>query len=321
MCGGEVATIVGTPGDDILLGTPGRDVISGLQGNDYIDGFAGDDVLCGGFGNDTLIGSEGFDLIFGAQGDDLLFAAGQEYLVPPFVLDDVRGARMFGGQGDDLIVGSDRWDRMQGGPGNDRLLGFAGNDWMRGGPGSDHVIGHNGRDDLQGGSGPDTVLGDRRDTAVRGGGGSDFCPDLPNTRSWRGCELPFDVDPTDSTLPFFAVPPEIAGGTPDTYVYLGIFDGAFEFVGATTDLRGILQEQIFDDIAIVNYRPLTPGQAAAVAQLYLNGNQSFVNEFNFLDPAAPYFNDAVDWAVEYVLINGQSDVDDIFAVDTSTLGN
>ena len=67
--------------------------------------------------------------------------------------------------------------------------------------------------------------------------------------------------------------------------------------------------------------PLTAGQADAVAQLYLNGNQEFINRFNFLDPAAPFFDDAIDWAIEYVLINGQSTLDDIVDVDRSTLGN
>ncbi len=321
LCGGEVATIVGTPGNDVLVGTPGRDVISGLQGDDFIDGLAGDDVLCGGFGSDVLVGSDGFDLLFGAQGDDTLYAAGQELLIPPFVLDDVRGARMFGGAGNDLIVGSDRWDRMQGGPGNDRLLGFAGNDWMRGGPGTDHVIGHNGSDDLLGGGGSDVVLGDRRDSAVRGGGGHDFCPDLTNTQSWRGCESRFGVNSADSTLPGFSVPREISGGTPDTYVYLGMFDGVFDFVGTTRDLREVFEDDRFEDFAVLNFRPLTAGQADAVAQLYLNGNQEFINRFNFLDPAAPFFDDAIDWAIEYVLINGQSTLDDIVDVDRSTLGN
>ena len=37
MCFGEPATIIGTPGDDVLSGTSGDDVIVGLEGTDVID--------------------------------------------------------------------------------------------------------------------------------------------------------------------------------------------------------------------------------------------------------------------------------------------
>ncbi|MGZ5214522.1 MAG: hypothetical protein ACXWEN_12345, partial [Actinomycetota bacterium] len=40
-CQGQVATIVGTPGDDVITGTPGNDVIVGLGGNDVINGMGG----------------------------------------------------------------------------------------------------------------------------------------------------------------------------------------------------------------------------------------------------------------------------------------
>ena len=38
LCGGQVATRVGTPGDDVLRGTPGDDVLVGLAGNDRLRG-------------------------------------------------------------------------------------------------------------------------------------------------------------------------------------------------------------------------------------------------------------------------------------------
>jgi len=46
-CAGRVATIVGTPGNDLLVGTNGPDVIAGLGGNDVIYGLGGNDILCG----------------------------------------------------------------------------------------------------------------------------------------------------------------------------------------------------------------------------------------------------------------------------------
>ena len=171
MCSGRVATIVGTPNDDFLSGTDGPDVIAGLQGNDSIDGLGGDDILCGGQGDDELLGGDGFDIIFGAQGNDLLVANGLN-LDP---LEDSRGARMFGGAGNDTIYGSHRWDRMQGGPGDDRMFGFGGRDWMRAGPGDDYVdSGGSEIDDIQGGNGSDEIVSHGADQ-LRGGAGGDIC--------------------------------------------------------------------------------------------------------------------------------------------------
>ncbi len=155
ICDGRIATVVGTPGDDVLTGTNGPDVIAGLQGNDIIRGLAGDDVICGGKGNDTIIGGQGFDVLFGAQGNDTLYAADGQRESERF---DTAGGRNFGGIGNDTIHGSTRWDRMQGGPGADRLYGYQGRDWMRGGPGNDLVNSGPGQDDARGGNGTDTVV-------------------------------------------------------------------------------------------------------------------------------------------------------------------
>lgn len=154
ICDGRTATIVGTPGDDVLTGTNGPDVIAGLQGNDTIRGLGGDDVICAGKGNDVVIGGQGFDILFGAQGNDTLYAADGQRAAEQV---DIAGGRNFGGIGNDTIHGSSRWDRMQGGPGADRLYGYAGRDWMRGGPGNDLVDGGRGIDDTKGGLGADTV--------------------------------------------------------------------------------------------------------------------------------------------------------------------
>lgn len=183
VCDGRVATIVGTPGDDEISGTDGPDVIAGLQGNDTILGRGGDDVICGGTGDDTLAGGDGFDIIFGAQGNDTIFAATGS---TEAARKDSRGARIFGGKGDDVVYGSNRWDRMQGGPGEDLLLGFEGRDWMRGGPDADQVDGGEGIDDLHGGNGKDLVLVTTGDT-VRGGAGRDQCDLAGEPKLLRSC--------------------------------------------------------------------------------------------------------------------------------------
>lgn len=180
-CGGLVATIVGTPGDDTLRGTSGPDVIAALQGDDVVFGLGGEDVLCGGFGNDQLHGGAGFDILYGAQGHDHLYAtsAGSR--------EDTRGARMFGGAGNDVLTGSNRWDRMQGGAGNDELRGYAGRDWMRGGANADLVDGGGGIDDLHGGAGGDVVVATAGDK-VRAGLGEDRCINQELANSAWSCE-------------------------------------------------------------------------------------------------------------------------------------
>ena len=171
LCDGQPVTITGTAGDDVLEGTAGADVIFAAQGDDIIFGFGGDDIICAGQGNDIVMGGQGFDVIFGAQGNDVLFAADGSTEADRA---DTAGSRMFGGAGNDLIVGSNRWDRMQGGLGVDNLQGFEGRDWMRAGGDNDFVDGGGGIDDMHGGNGADRMRSTTGDT-VRGSNGNDLC--------------------------------------------------------------------------------------------------------------------------------------------------
>ncbi|MFT7650282.1 MAG: hypothetical protein ACI8Y4_005051 [Candidatus Poriferisodalaceae bacterium] len=304
ICDGRLATIAGTPGDDVLMGTTGPDVIAGLQGDDEIHGLAGDDVICGGRGSDLLIGGLGFDIIFGAQDDDLIFASGEQSLFPPFAMEDTRGARIFAGTGDDIVYGSNRWDRMQGGPGNDTLFGFAGRDWMRGGPGHDQVIGHGGADDLHGGSGWDWMAADNSDVAVRAGSGVDTCPNLSGKAKWRGCSTFVDTE-ANPTLPSLAsFPAELSGGPIDTYVYRGFDHTGLVHVGITDDLDRRALEQIDRfNVWEISVTPLERGQARAIGQAIIIGNPQFENLNNSISPAHSYYDDAVAWGEDWLFLN------------------
>jgi peptidoglycan hydrolase-like protein with peptidoglycan-binding domain len=110
MCQGEVATIVGTDGPDVLAGTEGRDVIAALGGDDRITGLGGNDLICAGPGNDAVWGGAGDDRVFGEEGDDFLY----------------------GGSGDDRLFGSVGDDPIEGGLGSDEIVGGAGNDELWG---------------------------------------------------------------------------------------------------------------------------------------------------------------------------------------------
>jgi subtilisin-like proprotein convertase family protein len=69
-CAGRTATIVGTPGIDVILGTLGPDVIAAGGGADAISGGGGRDTICAGAGADTVDGGGGDDRLDGGAGDD-----------------------------------------------------------------------------------------------------------------------------------------------------------------------------------------------------------------------------------------------------------
>ena len=103
-CGGKNATIVGSPGHDVLTGTDGVDVIAGMGGNDKITGNSGNDVVCGGDGTDTLDGGSGSDTLAGGDGTDTLD----------------------GRSNNDTLDGGNGADKLSGGSGKDNLTGGAG---------------------------------------------------------------------------------------------------------------------------------------------------------------------------------------------------
>jgi uncharacterized repeat protein (TIGR01451 family) len=118
-CQGVPATIVGTPGDDVLTGTGGPDVIVAFAGNDTIRSLGGRDLICAGRGNDVVAAGTAADRVFGAAGRD----------------------RLLGRGGPDLLKGGAGGDFLFGNRGNDRLRGGAGFDRCRGGPGRDSIRG------------------------------------------------------------------------------------------------------------------------------------------------------------------------------------
>ena len=69
-CKGQPATIIGTPGADLIRGTRGNDVIVAGNGADIIRGLRGNDIICGGKGADTIIGGGGRDVCAGGPGRD-----------------------------------------------------------------------------------------------------------------------------------------------------------------------------------------------------------------------------------------------------------
>ena len=91
-CNGLAATIVGTPGDDVIVGTNQHDVIVSFGGDDTITAGNGEDVICAGYGDDDVDGGNGKDIIFGEEGDDTVAGAnGKDSLDGGGGTDDVDG--------------------------------------------------------------------------------------------------------------------------------------------------------------------------------------------------------------------------------------
>lgn len=200
-CAGEVATLVGTDGDDHLVGTPDHDVIVGLGGDDVIEGAGGGDTICtgpvdgseetatntvdAGAGDDYVEGSGGRDLIQGAEGDDYLAGGagndridgglGDDYLDAGSGDDELHGGGgldyLDGGDGADALSAPDGAEYLDGGPGDDDLRAGAG--YLDGGDGDDALTGGAASQYLDGGDGADRLTGGGGDDYLQGGAGAD----------------------------------------------------------------------------------------------------------------------------------------------------
>ena len=110
-------------GRDLAMGGPQADEIHLGPGDDYGNGEEGWDRLYGEDGSDNLEGWSEGDYLDGGAGNDQLYAAlfcaigGNSYDTAG-LMDDF-GNELFGGPGDDYLVGDKGNDRIDGGPGFD----------------------------------------------------------------------------------------------------------------------------------------------------------------------------------------------------------
>lgn len=111
--------IVGGSAGDVIAGDDGNDVLFGQGGNDVITGGAGSNNINGGDGNDTIVAGDGFggfSYAVGEAGNDVL-AAGTN-----------QGAGLYGGAGNDTLIGGGQADNLIGGSGIDLITGGGGAD-------------------------------------------------------------------------------------------------------------------------------------------------------------------------------------------------
>jgi Ca2+-binding RTX toxin-like protein len=209
-------------GDDVLIGNPSAN---------RFEGGGGDDLFDGAFGPDTLLGGDGLDIAdFSARTDDVTIVldgtptSGNDDDGPAGARDaihsDVEGG--FGGDGDDVLVGSAVGNLFNGGYGADEFSGFGGFDLVDYSDRTDAVTvildgtansgnaddGPNGARDVVGadvedivsGDGDDTLVGNGADNFLDGGFGADILRggagnDLADY-SWRNADLTILLDGT-----------------------------------------------------------------------------------------------------------------------------
>ncbi len=197
-------TLLGGAGSDILLGDGGADRLYADEAvalataivdtagamrderGDWLNGGEGDDVAVGSAAHDVLLGGGGADLLVGGAGNDYLLGDA-DYIPDDF---DWTFAGYANGKtnyysldaGQNNPVTSDG-DLLYGGSGNDWILGGRGDDVAFGGTGSDTLIGDLGADVMSGDEGRDTLWGglasrgdytDRGDDYLDGGEGDDW---------------------------------------------------------------------------------------------------------------------------------------------------
>lgn len=160
-------------GDALLFGQP--------AGNDFIDGEMGIDFLFGNDGDDQIvniepgvIGIAGLDVsfgswFFGGNGNDVIVGSNTDVAGTLPLLGDF----IFGNAGDDVIAANRGMDFVFGADGNDRIDGGAGMDFAFGSGGNDSVVGNDGLDLVTGNDGNDIVRGSAGFDLVFGGDGDD----------------------------------------------------------------------------------------------------------------------------------------------------
>ena len=136
--------ITGNIGNNILKGESGNDVLVGNEGKDTLYGGIDDDVLIAGVAKKTNQSGEKEDL----SNEELKGLINQKtnIVVENFESEKGIGSNLYGGEGNDLLIGD---------KGNDVLVAGSGSDYLYGGAGRDVLCNYANSSFLNGGYGDD----------------------------------------------------------------------------------------------------------------------------------------------------------------------
>ncbi|WP_165769471.1 beta strand repeat-containing protein [Arboricoccus pini] len=118
---------------------------------------------------DVTVGGDGNDVIYGTDLADNLDGGAGDDIIYAGAGDDL----VHGNVGNDIIYGQDGDDKLYGDDGNDVIHGGAGRDLLEGGEGNDQLFGEEGNDILHGGPGADILDGGSGTNILDGGEGDD----------------------------------------------------------------------------------------------------------------------------------------------------
>ena len=102
------------------------------------------------------------------------------------------------------------------------------------------------------------------------------------------------------------LPPALRGGEADTYVYVGVRNGRWVYVGITNDMmRRQAQHRSRFLLQQITPSPVLRGEARAIEQAMLvrYGSQ-FENVNNSISPKHPWYDQAVQWGDAWLIVNG-----------------
>jgi Ca2+-binding RTX toxin-like protein len=149
--------------------------------------------VIGGSGDDEFHGDG--DQLYGGPGDDNLIGTPDAEVISGGPGDDT----IRGGAGDDALYGGNGSDLVKGGGGNDRIEEFegrrpngpggrprSGNDRIYGGKGNDFMLAGPGDDVVDGGGGRDKLYGDYGNDTLAGGAGNDLLDGEEGSDTMRG---------------------------------------------------------------------------------------------------------------------------------------
>jgi Ca2+-binding RTX toxin-like protein len=123
---------------------------------------------------------------------------GDDYLAPN---NNDKSYFLYGGNGDDELLGYGDDDELFGGADDDDLYGGGGNDFLDGGSGRDYLYGGKGNDYLIGGEGPDAFI---FDTTLDKNNNVDFVGDFVSgsggDQFWLSKSIFKGIGPTDDFL-------------------------------------------------------------------------------------------------------------------------
>ncbi|WP_169567657.1 Ig-like domain-containing protein [Sneathiella limimaris] len=112
----------------------------------------------------------GADLIYGGWGNDIILGQGGDDLILAGHGNDIA----LGGSGDDVIRGNLGYDSLYGGTGDDTMYGGGDSDYMMGMEDDDLMYGGSGYDSMYGGSGADVMYGEGDSDFMYGNSGNDI---------------------------------------------------------------------------------------------------------------------------------------------------